>query len=77
MRLSLSLSVCVCVCVCSEQCRVQERETNNIQRKRCYRKVAIRDLHYDFREPLPCCVVVAIRRIWPSATGAYMGFKSR
>ena len=54
-----------------------DREPNNLQRKRCYRKVAIQHLHLEFREPLPPCVVISIRRIWPSASGLYMGFKSR
>ena len=58
-------------------CVPQDRELNNIQRKRCYRRAAIEHLHYKFRQPLPACVVVAIRRAWPSATGRYMGYKAR
>ena len=51
------------------------REPNNKQRKRCYRHCAF-VLGYDReRERLPNCVERAIRRIWPSATGRYMGFR--
>ena len=50
---------------------------NNLQRKRCYRALAIQVYHFEFRQPLPHCVVAAVRTLWPSATGVYMGFMGR
>jgi hypothetical protein len=48
---------------------------NNLMRKRCYRYCA-HALGYQWRRQLPDCVVAAVRRVWPSATGDYMGFYS-
>ena len=39
------------------------REPNNKQRKRCYRRAAIEFLHYEFRQPLPGCLVAEVRRV--------------
>ena len=50
---------------------------NNLQRKRCYRKVAINVLMYTLRAPLPDCFIARVRSVWPSATGIYMGFMGR
>jgi len=49
------------------------REPNNLQRKRCYRHCA-HELGYKWRRKLPACVMAAIRTIWPEASGHYMGF---
>ena len=54
-----------------------DRRPNNEQRKRCYREVArdyFTNLHGK-RRRLPHCIVAAIRAVWPSETGIYMGFK--
>eukprot|EP01051_Picozoa_sp_SAG22_P010711 SAG22_NODE_979_length_6186_cov_10.777887_2_plen_301_part_00 len=61
----------------AEQEADEDREPNDRQRYRCYRRAAIRLLHCEFRQPLPPCLVVAIRRCWPADTGIYMGYRSR
>ena len=52
------------------------RDSNRLQRKRCYRELAF-ELHFEFyRRRLPLCVERAIRRVWPSSNGRYMGFRN-
>ena len=50
-----------------------DREPNNLQRKKCYRHCAF-VFSFVNRDQLPACVERTVRRIWPSATGMYMGF---
>ena len=52
------------------------RDTNNVSRKRMYRHGAAELGFLRLRRPLPNCYVAAVRCIWPSATGLYMGFKA-
>jgi hypothetical protein len=61
----------------STGCDGVRRAPNNKQRKRCYRALAIKIYLNKFRAPLPHCVVAAVRTIWPSANGVYMGYKGR
>eukprot|EP01047_Picozoa_sp_COSAG01_P026241 COSAG01_NODE_1685_length_9495_cov_61.609728_1_plen_57_part_00 len=39
-----------------------------------YRKVAA-ILEYTYREPLPDCVVAAIRNLFPAIDGIYVGYR--
>ena len=50
------------------------RNPNNIQRKKCYRKVAS-ELDYRNRRRLPQCAVARIWQIWTDANGQYMGYR--
>jgi len=50
------------------------RDQNNLQRKRCYRAVAL-DFPYTYRTELPTCAVSLIRQAYPSVNGVYMGYK--
>ena len=52
-----------------------KRLTNNLQRKRCYRKVASL-LDYRIRRQLPACVLAKIRQTWPDSDGCYLGYCS-
>ena len=61
----------------STGCDGVRRAPNNKQRKRCYRALEIKVYLNKFRAPLPHCVVAAVRTIWPSANGVYMGYKGR
>jgi hypothetical protein len=55
-----------------------EREANNRQRFRCYRRCSY-ELNgigeQGVRHPLPNCLVSVIRMTWPEASGIYVGFK--
>ena len=44
------------------------RLPNNLQRKKCYQRVA-RILNYTARRPLPDCAVMQIRMIYPGSSG--------
>ena len=48
---------------------------NNLQRKKMYRKAA-KDMGYKWRQPLPWCVLIEIRNVFPSEDGYYMGYKA-
>ena len=50
------------------------RDTNNLCRKYCYRRGAAELGFLRIRRQLPDCFVAAVRRVWPSATGMYMGY---
>jgi hypothetical protein len=56
-----------------------ERPTNKEHRFSCYRE-AFFILHTvgvkGTRIPLPFCVVAAVRRAWPEASGIYTGFRA-
>lgn len=52
----------------------EDRDDNRSQRYRCYRRLA-RQLGYTFRAPLPNCLVLAIRALWPDPHGRYTGYR--
>lgn len=56
---------------------VQNRDANNLNRKRMYRNGAAEMGFLRMRRQLPHCYVAAVRCIWPSPDGRYMGFKAR
>ena len=51
------------------------RDANNLQRKRMYRRGAAELGFLHERRELPHCFVAAVRCVWPSFTGLYMGYK--
>ena len=54
----------------------RNREPNNIRRKSAYRHGAAEMGFLRMRRELPLCYVAAVRCIYPSRNGTYMGYKA-
>ena len=59
----------------STGCEGMRRASNNKQRKRCYRLLAIHHYHFTFRHPLPHCVVAVSGKASGSVALAYSSFQ--